>query len=182
MDHSTTLFDLTPPPPRPRRQPRPGTLAMTVHLVAGPPTGRHPAPADVRLAKALKSVRYHGVRVRKSPPDSIHTIDAPLARCDDAPAPGRTGTSRDAAASIAAKVGAVRDLILGWIRDAGDHGMTAEEVGHRLAEHRGHDAGGATRTTASARVSELNTAGLIRDSGRRRQTVSRCGAIVWVIA
>jgi hypothetical protein len=57
------------------------------------------------------------------------------------------------------------------IREAGAHGLTADELAVRLAMD---------RWSIQPRTSELRRKGLIRDSGQRRSNVTGKLAIVWV--
>ncbi|MEQ8707951.1 MAG: hypothetical protein RIC36_03110 [Rhodospirillales bacterium] len=56
------------------------------------------------------------------------------------------------------------------IRDAGKHGLTADELAARL---------GMDRWSIQPRTSELRCKGLIRDSGQRRPNATGKLAIVW---
>lgn len=88
------------------------------------------------------------------------------------PAPGRTDTSRAAAASIALTVGQMQQHVLTAILAAGPRGLTSYEAA---------DATGIPYATVQPRTSELKKAGKIRDSGMRRENASGRKAIVWII-
>jgi hypothetical protein len=111
--------------------------------------------------------------------------DRPQQRCTngpslfDAPPPlhrHSTDTERYAARKIAPIAGTLRALVLEWIIDAGAGGLTGKEAGAKYALSLGRDENdGSARYSAMPRITELRQAGLIRDSGQRRD-----GAIVWV--
>jgi hypothetical protein len=89
-----------------------------------------------------------------------------------------TDTERDAARKIAPITGTLRAMVLEWIIASGDVGMTGKEAGSRYALSIGRDAAdGSARYSVMPRCTELRQAGLIRDSGHRRD-----GSIVWVRA
>lgn len=81
-------------------------------------------------------------------------------------------TSLDAARSIEATAGSLRAQILQAITARRPDGLTCAEI-ETLFTLR--------HQTASARLTELHTRGLITDSDRRRKTDSGRRAIVWVI-
>lgn len=89
----------------------------------------------------------------------------------NAPGHRNVDTSIAAAAALAPKLGRLQRLAEGAIRDAGLHGLTADEVAARL---------GMDRWSIQPRISELRRKGLIRDSGRRRPNATGKQAIVWV--
>jgi hypothetical protein len=87
-------------------------------------------------------------------------------------APGHRGveTSVEAADAIAPVAGRLQRLALATIRDAGDAGLTADELAARL---------GMDRWSVQPRTSELRRKQLIRDSGQRRRNATGKRAIVW---
>lgn len=89
----------------------------------------------------------------------------------DAPGYQHTDTSIAAADSVASSAPRLQAMVLTAIRDAGDRGMTTNEI----AEHLMIDKG-----TVQPRTSELRQKGDIRDSGARRANDSGRRAIVWV--
>lgn len=91
----------------------------------------------------------------------------------DAPGHRNVETSIAAADAIAPKLGRLQRMALGAIRDAGGHGLTADELAARL---------NVDRWSIQPRASELKRKGLIRDSGRRRRNCSGKLAIVWIAA
>ena len=80
-------------------------------------------------------------------------------------------TSIDAAAVIAPHCGRLQRMALQAVRDAGDAGLTTDELSELLRVDRG---------SVQPRTSELKLMGLIRDSGARRQSANGKKAIVWV--
>lgn len=87
-----------------------------------------------------------------------------------------TDTEIAAAEKIAPVAGTLRALVLQWITEAGDEGLTGREAGSRYALSIGKDENdGSARYSIMPRATELKGAGLIKDSGRRRQ-----GSIVWI--
>jgi hypothetical protein len=82
-------------------------------------------------------------------------------------------TSENAAESMRAHVGRLRRLILLYIKAAGQHGRTCDEV---------EDGCDMRHQTASARINELRNGNLLADSGKRRMTRSKRYATVWVLA
>lgn len=82
-------------------------------------------------------------------------------------------TSRAAQASAQPKAGTKRALVLAFIRGRGADGATDEEIQRDLPM--------GPNTERPRRV-ELVDAGLIRDSGRRRETLGGAMAVVWVAA
>jgi hypothetical protein len=90
-------------------------------------------------------------------------------------APGHRGvdTSVAAADAMAPKLGRLQVMAAEAIRDAGDHGLTADELAARLD---------LSRWSIQPRTSELKRKGVIRDSGQRRPNETGKLAIVWVAA
>lgn len=90
-------------------------------------------------------------------------------------APGHRGvdTSMAAAEALAPKLGRLQRMTEAAIRDAGDSGLTADEVAARLKMD---------RWSVQPRTSELRRKGIIRDSGQRRRNITGKAAIVWVAA
>ena len=88
-------------------------------------------------------------------------------------APGHRGvdTSMAASAALAPKLGRLQHLVLVTVRNAGPHGLTADELAYHVA---------LDRWSVQPRTSELRRKGLIRDSGRRRPNTTGKRAIVWV--
>jgi len=82
-----------------------------------------------------------------------------------------TETSKAAAISIADTAAQLRAMVLKAIVDAGQAGLTCDELEERLEMR---------HQTVSPRVNELWEAGEIGDSGQRRVTRSNRKAIVWV--
>ena len=89
-------------------------------------------------------------------------------------APGHRGvdTSVAAADAVAPKLGRLQRLAETTIRDAGEDGLTADELAARLELDRG---------SIQPRTTELRRKGIIRDSGRRRRNVTGKAAIVWIV-
>lgn len=88
--------------------------------------------------------------------------------------PGHRGidTSAAAAASFtAAGLGYLQRVVFKAIADAGDAGLTTNEVAEQLRIDRG---------SIQPRTSELRAKRRIRDSGQRRQNANGKKAIVWV--
>lgn len=90
---------------------------------------------------------------------------------DDPPAQRHSPTSRAAAESIKPSTGTLRLRVLAYIRSAGAHGATDEEL---------IDALGMAPSTARPRRIECVSAGWVHDSGRTRPTRSGRQATVWV--
>ena len=88
-------------------------------------------------------------------------------------APGHRGvdTSMAAADDLARKLGRLQRMAEAAIRDAGDSGLTADEVAARLKMD---------RWSVQPRTSELRRKGIIRDSGQRRRNITGKAAIVWI--
>ena len=89
----------------------------------------------------------------------------------DAPGHRTVETSIAAADAIAPKLGRLQRMAEAAILDAGPHGLTADELAARLD---------LDRWSIQPRTSELQSKGLIRDSGLRRRNGSGKMAIVWV--
>jgi len=92
---------------------------------------------------------------------------------DDVPA-GRIDTSRDAFAALVAS-GERRTLqarVLDLIADAGDSGMTLDELCLRRDRQ---------TQSVSPRINELARSGLIKRSGARRPTRTGSPAYAWVV-
>jgi len=81
-------------------------------------------------------------------------------------------TSYGAAESIVEPSGRLRDLVYGCIHEAGLLGCTDEEVQIALDMN---------PSTQRPRRVELVKDGMVRDSGRVRQTRSGRNAVVWVL-
>lgn len=90
-------------------------------------------------------------------------------------APGHRGVETSIAAAIALqpKLGRLQQKALAAIRDAGQQGLTADELAMRL---------GLDRWSIQPRTTELCRKGLIRDSGQRRPNCTGKKAIVWIAA
>ena len=91
----------------------------------------------------------------------------------DAPGHRNVDTSLAAANALAPKLGRLQRMAAHAIRDAGAHGLTADELAARLRMD---------RWSFKPRTSELRRKGLIRDSGRRRPNSTGKQAIVWIAA
>jgi len=91
----------------------------------------------------------------------------------DAPGHRNVDTSVAAADAIAPKLGRLQRMAGAAIRDAGAHGLTADELAARLEME---------RYSIQPRTSELRRKGLIRDSGQRRPNRTGKAAIVWIAA
>lgn len=89
----------------------------------------------------------------------------------DTPGHRNVETSIDAAAALSPKLGRLQRMAEGAIRDAGEHGLTADELAARLD---------LDRWSTRPRTSELRRKGVVRDSGQRRPNSSGKLAIVWV--
>jgi hypothetical protein len=84
---------------------------------------------------------------------------------------GDGGTSQEAADEMEPHVGRLQKMALDAIREAGETGLTADELADKLE---------VTRWTIQPRTSELRAKHLIGDSGQRRRNASGKRAIVWV--
>lgn len=91
----------------------------------------------------------------------------------DAPGHRQVDTSIAAAEALAPKLGRLQRMAAAAIREAGAHGLTADEVAARLEMD---------RWSIQPRTSELRRKGVIHDSGQRRRNSSGKGAIVWIAA
>jgi hypothetical protein len=91
----------------------------------------------------------------------------------DAPGHRHVDTSIAAAVALAPKLGRLQLMAQTAIRDAGAHGVTADELAALLE---------LDRYTIQPRTSELRRKGLIRDSGQRRPNCTGKLAIVWIVA
>lgn len=89
----------------------------------------------------------------------------------DAPGHRNVDTSIAAADAFAPKLGRLQRMAETAIRDAGLHGLTADELAKRLD---------LDRWSIQPRTSELKRKGLIRDSGLRRPNATGKRAIVWI--
>jgi hypothetical protein len=89
----------------------------------------------------------------------------------DAPGHRNVDTSIAAATALASKLGRLQRMAETAIRDAGQYGLTADELAARL---------GMDRWSIQPRTSELRRKGLIRDSGLRRPNATGKQAIVWI--
>lgn len=91
----------------------------------------------------------------------------------DAPGHRHIETSIAAARVLTPKLGRLQRMAEEAIRDAGTHGLTADELAARLDMD---------RWSIQPRTSELKRKALIRDSGQRRPNRTGKMAIVWVVA
>ena len=91
----------------------------------------------------------------------------------DAPGHRNVETSVAAADALASKLGRLQRMAEMTIRDAGTHGLTADELAARLEMD---------RWSIQPRTSELKRKGLVRDSGQRRPNSTGKMAIVWIAA
>jgi hypothetical protein len=82
-------------------------------------------------------------------------------------------TSIAAADALAPKLGPLQRMAEDTIRDAGTHGLTADELAARLDMD---------RWSIQPRTSELKRKGIIQDSGQRRPNATGKLAIVWIAA
>jgi hypothetical protein len=89
----------------------------------------------------------------------------------NAPGHRNVGTSVAAADVLAPKLGRLQRMAEVAIREAGQAGLTADELAARL---------NMDRWSIQPRTSELARRGLIRDSGRRRLNATGRYAIVWI--
>ncbi|HEX8522936.1 MAG TPA: hypothetical protein VF669_11805 [Tepidisphaeraceae bacterium] len=87
-----------------------------------------------------------------------------------------TDTEALAAERMSHIAGELRRQVYQWITDAGENGLTDKELGRLLAAQRGLPLDDATsRYSAAPRRVELMDAGLVKNSGIRRER-----SIVWV--
>lgn len=89
----------------------------------------------------------------------------------DPPAQQHSSTSVAAADGIRPTAARLREVVYAAIRDAGEHGLTDEEM---------LQATGLQPSTGRPRRVELVQAGRVRDSGKTRRTASNRSAVVWV--
>lgn len=91
----------------------------------------------------------------------------------DRPAPSQrhSATSRAAADAIEMPRQTLRDCVYNAIEEAGQWGLTDEQICERT---------GLNPSTARPRRVELERAGRVKDSGRRRATASGRAAVVWI--
>lgn len=89
----------------------------------------------------------------------------------DAPGHRNVETSIAAADALVPKLGRLQRMTQAAIRDAAEHGLTADELAARLEMD---------RWSIQPRTSELKRKGLIRDSGQRRPNATGKLAIVWI--
>lgn len=87
------------------------------------------------------------------------------------PAQPHSETSQAAAKAIKPVLNVLQQAVLDFLRKCGDSGATDEE---------GIDATAITASSYRPRRIELCDAGLVRDSGRKRETRSGRAAAVWV--
>ena len=81
-------------------------------------------------------------------------------------------TSLEANEQINPKKPTLRSLVLGYIAANGDNGATDEEIQTAMKM---------PANTQRPRRRELEQRRLIKDSGKRRKTISNHDAIVWVV-
>lgn len=102
----------------------------------------------------------------------------------DKVAAGKTRTSRNAAEVAQRGAPSTRVLVLKWIRERGEDGLTIQEGAELLQDLRRRERGDwtviVTDNQISGRFRDLRDEGEIQDSGRTRETRSGCPAIVWV--
>ena len=91
----------------------------------------------------------------------------------DAPGHRRVETSMAASDALLPNLGRLQRMAEAAIRDAGQNGLTADELAARLSMD---------RWSIQPRTSELRRKGLIRDSGQRRANATGKQAIVWIAA
>jgi len=89
------------------------------------------------------------------------------------PAQAHSRTSVEAAKRISGKSQALRARVFAYIQAQGELGATDEEVQTAL---------GMGGSTQRPRRVDLETAGMVRNSGRTRRTTSGRQAVVWVAA
>jgi len=89
----------------------------------------------------------------------------------NAPGHRNVETSIAAADAVAPKLGRLQRMAEGAIRDAGAHGLTADELAARLEMD---------RWSIQPRTTELKRKGIVRDSGMRRPNATGKQAIVWI--
>lgn len=96
-----------------------------------------------------------------------------MSRYPDAPGHRGIETSIAAAGDLAPKLGRLQRLAAVTIREAGEQGLTADELAARLK---------LDRWSIQPRTTELRRKGIVRDSGKRRRNCTGKQAIVWVAA
>jgi hypothetical protein len=87
------------------------------------------------------------------------------------PAQRHSETSKAAALSIEPAAGSMRRRVLDFLRAAGPHGATDEQIQEVLSM---------AQNTERPRRIELVTGGFVFDSNRRRPTASGRNAVIWV--
>ena len=115
-------------------------------------------------------VQEVGMGLMRQGPEALGPLFQPAA---PTPAQAHSRTSVEAAKRISGKSHALRAQVLAFIEARGELGATDEEVQLALAM------GGSTQRP---RRVDLESAGLVRDSGRTRRTTSGRQAVVWVAA
>lgn len=83
-----------------------------------------------------------------------------------------SSTSKAAAASIVGSLNAQQSRVQAALAKAGLHGMTDQEMQRSL---------GMAENTQRPRRIELMDRGLVIDSGRKRKTISKRNATVWIL-
>ncbi len=86
-------------------------------------------------------------------------------------------TSLEAREVIRPHVARLRSVVYAMIHEAGDNGLTADEILARLER----EMPGIGHASVSQRPGELRDLGLIYDSGMRRKTRRGCNAAVWCV-
>ncbi len=99
-------------------------------------------------------------------------FDAPNVYGELAPAQRHSQTSLDAAESITPALNALQKELLAYFVVMGKGGATDEEAANDL---------GWNPSTLRPRRVELHRAGLIKDSGSRRNTMAGRKAVIWVV-
>jgi hypothetical protein len=89
----------------------------------------------------------------------------------DPPCQRHSVTSREAADAIKPDASELRRRVLAYLRGRGEDGATDEEIQEGLPM---------AQNTERPRRRELELAGLVIDSGRKRRTRSGRNAVVWV--
>jgi hypothetical protein len=109
------------------------------------------------------------------PPEQPDLFDAPPVTSPSVPYVRHSATSKAAAESMEGKAGSLRSAVLSYLRAEGFAGATDPEIYARL--------GVGTETkegTLRARRVELVSAGLVEDSGGRRNSGTGRQCVVWV--
>jgi hypothetical protein len=91
---------------------------------------------------------------------------------DPPPVPGKRPTSHQAARAIAPHAKTLRGQVYAFLVQRGPSGATDEEIQRAL---------GMTGNTQRPRRQELETQGLVVDSGVKRPTAAGRDAVVWVL-